>query len=87
MVLGHTKFSSGDKARQTAGVFNVNDTFNQGMLLGWVNSCAIGVPKLVVTCMWASQLHFKTIPEILSLRYFWIFGDDGSMELNLGKDG
>jgi hypothetical protein len=33
MVPGRTKFLPDDIARQIAGVFNTNDTFNQGMLL------------------------------------------------------
>jgi hypothetical protein len=33
MIPGHSKFGPDDIARQVAGVFNANDTFNQAMLL------------------------------------------------------
>jgi hypothetical protein len=36
-VPGHAKFLPDDIARQIAGVFNEKETFNQGMLVDWVN--------------------------------------------------
>jgi hypothetical protein len=35
----------------------------------------------------ASQLLFNAAPGIMKHRYFWIVGDDGSVELPAGDDG
>jgi hypothetical protein len=37
--------------------------------------------------MSASRLLFNAVPGILKHRYFWIVGDDGSVELQAGDDG
>jgi hypothetical protein len=90
MVPEHTKFLPDDIARQIAGVFNANDTFNQGMLLDWEKSCATGVAyddNLLRTCKSASQLLFNAVPEIMKHSYFWIVGDDSRVELQAGDDG
>jgi hypothetical protein len=90
MVPGHTKSLPDDIARQIAGVFNANDTFPQGMLLYWVNTCATGVAydeKPLRTYKSASQLLFNAVPGIRKHRYFWIVGDDGSVKLQTGDDG
>jgi hypothetical protein len=80
-----------DVARQIARVFNTNDTFNQGMLLDWVSTCATGVAydeKLLRTCKSASQLLFNAVPGIMKHRYVWIVSDDGSVQqLQAGDHG
>jgi hypothetical protein len=90
MVPWRTKFLPLDIARQIAGVFNANNTFNQGMLLDWVNKCATGVSydeKLLRTYKSARQLLFNAVPGIMKHRYFWIVGDDGRVEFQAGDDG
>lgn len=86
MVVGHTKFGPDLVARQIAGRFNAEDTFNHGQLVNIISNYASSgayAEDLLHTWKAGTQELFSPISHIMSYRCFTLLADDGAVRLTL----
>lgn len=85
MVVGHTKFGPDLVARQIAGRYNTQDTFNHGQLVEHISKYATSGAydeKMLRTWKLGTQELFAPIAHIMSYRCMVLLADDGKIRLD-----
>lgn len=81
MFVGHIKFGQEDLAREIAGVYQKLETYNFGMFLQYVISCASGEvydgSEILHDFKTTSEFLFDKIDKIIILLVFYLVADDG----------